>query len=419
MSKILAQLVEKLPQHLTRFAPFFQAGNQSAQAAAAIYLYGLCAATKANLLSMSERLSDTDHQRLQHMVTHSPWDFEGLVQAVGREVSGLIGGKDAALIIDESGFTKKGAESVGVARQYNGRLGKVDNCQVGVFAALAQGQAVSLIDARLFLPEGWVRDPTRLKRAGVPETVCEAKSKVAIARDLIVEAKRNGVRFGHVVFDALYGSAGWLLRELDDEGICFVGEVRSNQPIYRRDPIPTVRQKTSALGRTPTRPRTNAQALSVTTWLGRQPASAWRQVRLRDAEKGPITIEAQSARVWLWDGKESKARCWLLVARREIGRPETVKFSLSNAPARTSLKRLRHARPAILGRTRLSRGEGRLGYGSIPGAPMARLASSHGLGAVGDELLAEGATAPPRRLQRSHALRARVRHRHATPSPFP
>ena len=153
-------------------------------------------------------------------------------------------------------------------------------------------------------------------------------------------ARRHGVRFGHVAFDAVYGSAGWLLRGLDDEGITFMGEVRCDQHLFLQDPTPSVPRRTSTMGRPPSLLRTEARAITVSQWLKAQPASAWRRIVLRGGEKGLITIEALSARVWLWDGQEDHARRWHLFMRREINRPDTVKFALSNAKADTSLHRL-------------------------------------------------------------------------------
>lgn len=167
---------------------------------------------------------EADHQVLHHMLSDSEWDFDGLVSETSHQVNTLIGGKKAALLIDESAFAKKGEASAGVARQWNGRLGKVENSQVGVFAALAKETAVSLIGALVFARVLAQRyGATRCSRG--PTSARVAQSKVELAREMIFGARRHGVRFGHVAFDAVYGSAGWLLRELDDEGITF-GEVR-------------------------------------------------------------------------------------------------------------------------------------------------------------------------------------------------
>ncbi|WP_090330497.1 transposase [Nitrosomonas sp. Nm51] len=93
------------------------------------------------------------------------------------ETDALLGGTEAILIIDESGFAKKGESSAGVSRQWNGRLGKVDNCQVGVFASLCQNSMASLVDVRLYLPEHWASDPGRCKKVAIPEGCRHYQSK--------------------------------------------------------------------------------------------------------------------------------------------------------------------------------------------------------------------------------------------------
>jgi len=183
-------------------------GTRSVASAAETYLLGLFASPKSNMLSMSERMLEADHQVLHHMLSDSKWDFDGLVSETSRQVNTLIGGMKAALLIDESAVAKKGEASAGVARQWNGRLGKVENSQVGVFAALAKETAVSLIDARLYLPECWLNDTARLDAVEVPTSARVPQSKVELAREMIFGARRHGVRFGHVAFDAVYAVLG-------------------------------------------------------------------------------------------------------------------------------------------------------------------------------------------------------------------
>ena len=121
------------------------------------------------MLRMGE-VSEVDHQAMQHMLTSSAIDWNGLLgEQIARETDALLGGLEAILIIDESGFAKKGEASAGVARQWNGRLGKVDNCQVGVFASMCQNGMASLIDAHLYLPEHWMGDTDRCNKAAIPE----------------------------------------------------------------------------------------------------------------------------------------------------------------------------------------------------------------------------------------------------------
>ena len=111
---------------------------------------------------MAEAVPDSDDQVLQNFLTHSSWDYRPVMDRVARKADTLLGAEHGVgLYIDESAFQKKGDKSVGVARQWNGRLGKQENCQVGVFGALGRGDRVSLIDARLYLPKEWTEDPRR------------------------------------------------------------------------------------------------------------------------------------------------------------------------------------------------------------------------------------------------------------------
>ena len=120
-------------------------------------------ATRKNMERMEEHVVGADDQALQYMLTDAQWDSQAVMDQVAQEVNQLLGGDGSCLLLDESGFEKKGEHSVGVARQWNGRLGKVDNCQVGVFAALGCGARASLIDYRLYLPESWSKDALRCK----------------------------------------------------------------------------------------------------------------------------------------------------------------------------------------------------------------------------------------------------------------
>ena len=144
---------------------------------------GLFQSERANMLRMSE-VNAVDHQAMQHMLTEGSVDWPGFGQQIAREANALLGGKDSVLIFDESGFAKKGEASAGVARQWNGRLGKVDNCQVGVFATLCRGELATLIDTRLYLPEAWCNDEARCRKAVIPKDQQQFRSKSQLALDI-------------------------------------------------------------------------------------------------------------------------------------------------------------------------------------------------------------------------------------------
>ena len=149
---------------------------------------------------MSE-VVDTDSQALHHLLTEAGVDWDGLSGEVARQADALLGDEQAALILDESAFAKKGTASAGVARMWNGRLGKVDNSQVGVFSALCRDQRVTLLDTRLYLPKDWVEDAERCRRAHIPEEARQLRSKCELALELVDSARQHGVRFGYVAVD--------------------------------------------------------------------------------------------------------------------------------------------------------------------------------------------------------------------------
>ncbi len=187
------------------------------------YLSGLMQARKKNMERMAEVVPESDEQVLQHFLSNSSsnsnWDERGVLDQVALEADALLGGTDeSALLLDESGITKKGNKSVGVSRQWNGRLGKVDNCQVGVYAALSRGSLSTLIDTRLYLPAACVKDKGRCATAGVPNKARCLKSKPELALEMVRHNRHLGVHFRWVGIDGLYGKDPALLRALESDG---------------------------------------------------------------------------------------------------------------------------------------------------------------------------------------------------------
>lgn len=172
------------------------------------YLRGLVQAGRKNMERMAEAVPETDYQQLQHFLTHSPWDHRLVMQQVAAEADRLLGGQpDTCLLIDESGFIKKGKDSAGVARQWCGRLGKVENCQVGVFAVLCHGERHIPIDGRLYLPKEWSDDRQRCRKAGIPDADIVARSKAEHALAMVKQARASGMRFAWVGLDGGYGKS--------------------------------------------------------------------------------------------------------------------------------------------------------------------------------------------------------------------
>jgi SRSO17 transposase len=319
---------------LEPFSRFFRSCTRDATAAFGGYLRGLFQSERANMLRMSE-VNEIDHQSMQHMLTEGAIDWDGFGDQLAQEANALLGSAQSVLLIDESGFAKKGERSAGVARQWNGRLGKVDNCQVGVFAALCRGAMASLVDARLYLPQAWADDVLRCEQAAIPENARDYRSKTALALEMVATAQRRGLRFGYVGVDGGYGKEPAFLYGLDALGCRFVADVHCHQSVYLQDPAPQV-PAWSGRGRRPQHPQAQSAPVRVDHWTAAQPADAWQRLCLRGGEKGQLVAEYLHTRVWVWDNSQTQARCWHLFVRREVGATEISHYCLSNAPEHTS-----------------------------------------------------------------------------------
>jgi SRSO17 transposase len=298
-------------------------------------------ATRKNMERMEEHVVGADDQALQYMLTEAQWGSRAVMDQVAQEANQLLGGDECCLLVDESGFEKKGKHSVGVARQWNGRRGKVDNCQVGVFAALGCGARVTLIDFRLYLPESWSEDASGCKNAGIPEAFRAFKTKSALALEMVRYQRQQGINFAWVGGDGGYGKEPAFLRGLQDMNEIFVVDVHKDQLIYVDDPEPVIpQQKSNRRGRKASQYQAQTQAVRVDHWKEAQPEAAWQRVKLRDSTKGELIVEILHQRVWLWNKNEAHAHHWHLLVRRELNSPETCKYTLSNAPAETSTQQL-------------------------------------------------------------------------------
>jgi SRSO17 transposase len=287
---------------------------------------------------IAEALPKVDRQNLQYLLSEAVWDHREVQRQVGRDADVLLGGhEDSLLILDESGFSKKGEHSAGVGRQWNGRLGKVDNCQVGVFLGLCRGIGVALISAQLYLPKTWTSDVKRCAKAHIPDDARAFKTKSAIGLEMIQSARTDGVRFSWVCADAGYGKEPQFLRCLDAIGVRFMVDVHSKQRIYLSDPEPRVPLQTQPSGRKPSRLTTAVTDQRVDVWMRSQPKSAWQPVEVRHATLGPIRVEALRQRVWLWDKEEPKANSWTLLIVRNQDDHADIHYALTNAPADTAL----------------------------------------------------------------------------------
>jgi SRSO17 transposase len=325
------------------YSPYFRAARHDLSEKAHNYLSGLMMkAERKNMERMEDYVSEYNYQGQQQFLSDSPWEHEPLLARIGKDVDELLGGADSMLLIDESGFAKKGTKSVGVARQWNGRMGKVDNCQVGVFAALSDGTHCAPVDLRLFLPQAWTDDVQRCEEAKIPQEHREHKTKPELAWEMIEGARDNSLRFGWVGLDSLYGNAPHLLRKIEDAGLLYCADVHCDQRVFLEDPNPKLPKAKSTKGRPPSRLQTSSKDIRVDELFAR--SGRWSKVSVRNSTKGAIAVKARALRVWLWDGKEESPRqVWVAcIIDSDSGQR---KYFLSNAPAESSLATLvrRHA----------------------------------------------------------------------------
>jgi SRSO17 transposase len=159
------------------------------------YLAGLLGTQRRkNMGCIGEDVPESNYEGLQYFVSECAWEHGPLMAQVAAEAGRELGNRpDSALYIDETSFVKKGTASVGVQRQYCGRLGKIENCQLGVFASLGCGERVTPVDFRLFLPESWANDPARCDKAKVPPEERRHRTKCELALEMIKQAKGRGL----------------------------------------------------------------------------------------------------------------------------------------------------------------------------------------------------------------------------------
>ncbi|MFL5283756.1 MAG: transposase [Rhodopila sp.] len=236
---------------------FFRSRGHDNAPVAKRYLHGLAQAEAATLAAMAAVVEDDCTQQFQPFISNAPWRHEPVIAQIGCDTDRLLGGKpNSALILDESSFVKQDDRSVGVARPWCGRLGKVDNCQVAVFAVLTDGARHTPVDMRLYLPQRWIDDPARSDLAEIPPEARTMRANSALALEMVRAARARGMRFGWVGVDGGYGKEPAFLRALDEMGETFVADVHGTQRVWSEPPglhVPAQKAK----GRPPSKQQTS------------------------------------------------------------------------------------------------------------------------------------------------------------------
>lgn len=332
-----------------RFASAF--GRREAREHSLVYLLGLILAEgRKNIERIALRFAkgrdgspagQSEVVALQEFITLSPWQAEEvqrriqatfaeeLVPSCSQWSIGTVG------VVDESAFVKSGSESCGTKRQWCGRLGKEENCQVGVFLVGVTPGGTALLAHQLYLPKEWASDRARRKKTRVPKEV-RFQTKPQIATEQIRRTREAGhVQFDWITADELYGRNGDFLDALEQDNQRYVAETAFNTSVWTKDPSSQMRDWCGN-GRPPKNPRRDS-VQSVKEVAQSLPPSAWKVLQLREGAKGPLAFEFAAVRVWAMRHKKPGPPIWLVIRRSLAAKPE-IKYYVSNADENTPLE---------------------------------------------------------------------------------
>jgi SRSO17 transposase len=292
-----------------RLAPYFTRSQSRHRVMA--YLRGLLSeAERKNSWQVAEVCGESTPYGFQYLLSRADWDADAVREELRRYVVQHLGDPHGVLVLDETGFPKKGRHSAGVARQYSGTLGKVDNCQIGVFLSYASPLGYALLDRELYLPQEWTDDRERCQQAGIPEDRGFA-TKPQLARQMLARTFAAGVSATWVTGDSVYGDDRRLRMWLESQRQASVLAVSGKEYVW--------------LG---------AQQRQVNTILASLPAEGWTRLSAGDGAKGPRWYD------WCWlplaEPLEPGWRRWLLV-RRSLSEPTELRAYVVFAPQATTL----------------------------------------------------------------------------------
>jgi SRSO17 transposase len=331
--------LKRLAKYVEGFASGFVRGGQTDSAQR--YVRGLLSdAKRKNMEGMLHRLRDPgQYQTLQHFITHSTWQ----ASEIWRRLREQIPERSGYLLIDDTSIPKQGRESVGVARQYCGALGKVANCQVIVTTALRTRRAVWPMHMELFLTADWCDDEDRRERTHVPKAL-KHRTKIAMAIEQVDVAREAGFDITCVLADAGYGDAHGFRAAIAKRGLCYAVGVAKTTKVFAGQPMFVV-PKSGPMGRPRTRPKLaveSPQPMTLDQIAKQAPTEAWQRIVWRTGTKGPLQADFLVLRVTpahRWYVNKTSDQVWL-ICERTIGKDSVRKFYLSNLPAGIAAKKL-------------------------------------------------------------------------------
>lgn len=308
--------VSGLNQVHERIAGHFARSEQRGRVLA--YLKGLLSPVeRKNGWQLAEYAGEQTPDGMQRLLSSAKWDADAVRDDLRAYVVEHLGDREAILVIDETGFLKKGTKSVGVKRQYSGTAGRIENCQIGVFLSYASPKGYAFLDRELYLPREWAADEKRRKEAGVPEGVAFA-TKPQLAQRMLQRAKEAGVPAAWVTGDEVYGGDRHLRIWLEEQEQPFVLAIACDEPLWCN------------VGAGPQQRRADELARMLVP-------SCWQRLSAGEGAKGPRLYDWARGR--LCRLAEPQWEHWLLV-RRSISNPKELAYYVVFAPAGTSLQTL-------------------------------------------------------------------------------
>jgi SRSO17 transposase len=305
------------------------------------YMSGqLCHLERKSIEPIAFAIEGAKVRAMQRFVSDARWDEDKILFKYQGLVNDDIGHPDGAIIFDESGFAKKGDDSIGVARQYSGNLGKVDNCQVGVFVAYTSPYGYSLIDKRLYIPEKWFSDDYSERREKCllpPEIKFQTKPRLA-AEILRSIAEQKQLPFRYVLADSVYANSDFIEAVEALVGVTYFLQVAEDTPCWLQKPM-VIEKTYKYQGQKRSKKVLSSKAknnISVKTLAKSINDFFWYRRTVSEGTKGPIEYEFTKRRIVLSHHGLPQKTVWLLI-RRTLDKDPQYSFYISNAPLSTRL----------------------------------------------------------------------------------
>ena len=330
--EVAPQVFRGALERLVKFVdPFVGLLRQPAQRQhTADYMSGLISDLERKNVESIAYGHDQDRRNLQHFIGCAEWDHQPLMTELARQVGQELGEEDGVIVFDPSGFPKQGKKSVGVARQWCGRLGKVDNCQVAVYMAYVSRMDHALTNTRLYLPEEWAKDRARRKAAGVPKNVrFQTRHEQALE---MLDEQGHLLPHAWIAGDDEMGKSAGFRTDLNDRGEQYMLAVPCDTLVRDLDAKAPEYQGRGRVPKTPFQ--------RVDQWREALAEDAWTRIKVRDGEKGPLEVEVATCRVQTKISRRVMKYEETLVIIRSLDEEGATKydFYLSNAPRNTLVK---------------------------------------------------------------------------------